>query len=190
MVLLIRHCLYALFLLPFFAHAEDGSDLWLRYTPIEADVAKQRSIDLQDNHDIGRLAKRELDTYWAGQSVLLRIDKKARRLKEGYVLKGDASRIELVAAEPVGLLYGAYHLLRLQETGGNINHLDIEEMPDYDIRILNHWDNLDRTEERGYAGYSLWRWDELPHKLSPRYEQYARANASIGINATVLNNEI
>lgn len=62
------------------------------------------------------------------------------------------------------------------------------ERPDYRIRILNHWDNLDGTIERGYAGHSLWKWDELPSVVSPRYEAYARANASIGINATVINN--
>ena len=66
--------------------------------------------------------------------------------------------------------------------------LNISERPDYRIRILNHWDNLDGTIERGYAGHSLWKWDELPSVVSPRYEAYARANASIGINATVINN--
>ncbi|MBD1425145.1 alpha-glucuronidase [Sphingobacterium arenae] len=183
-----RHFLYVIFLFPFLVYAEDGSQLWLRYTPVDESVANKRTIKLRATHDLVQLAQQELQTYWAGQSVVLRLDKKLKRLKEGYVLKGDASNIELVAAEPVGLLYGAYHLLRLQEAGEDTNHLQVEEIPDYDIRILNHWDNLDRTVERGYAGYSLWRWDELPHTLSPRYEQYARANASIGINATVLNN--
>ena len=183
-----RYFLYIIFLLPFFVQAADGSQLWLRYTPVEESVMHRRTIDLHASHDLAQLAQQELKTYWAGQSVMLRLDKKLTRLKEGYVLKGDASSIELIAAEPVGLLYGAYHLLRLQETGEDTDHLEVEEIPDYDIRILNHWDNLDRTVERGYAGYSLWDWDELPNKLSPRYEQYARANASIGINATVLNN--
>ena len=76
----------------------------------------------------------------------------------------------------------------MQQTGADLTTLDIEELPSYDIRILNHWDNLERTIERGYAGYSLWKWDELPNTLSPRYKEYARANASIGINGTVLNN--
>jgi alpha-glucuronidase len=79
-------------------------------------------------------------------------------------------------------------MLRMQQTGASMNRLDIKESPSYKIRILNHWDNLDRTIERGYAGRSLWNWDELPATLSPRYEVYARANASIGINGTVLNN--
>ena len=87
-----------------------------------------------------------------------------------------------------GLLYAAYHLIRLQETGIDLGHLDIKEKPAYEYRILNHWDNLDGTIERGYAGHSLWKWEELPDVLSPRYEAYARANASVGINGTVLNN--
>ncbi|PRD47837.1 alpha-glucuronidase [Sphingobacterium haloxyli] len=183
-----RYFLYVTLLLPFLGHAENGSQLWLRYVPVEKSVVNKRTIDLRATHAMAQLAQKELENYWAGQSVVLKLDKKLTRLKEGYVIKGNISRIELVAAEPVGLLYGAYHLLRLQEMGEDINHLQVEEIPDYDIRILNHWDNLDRTVERGYAGYSLWKWEELPHQLSPRYEQYARANASIGINATVLNN--
>ncbi len=87
-----------------------------------------------------------------------------------------------------GLLYGVYHLLRLQSTGQAEGDIAVAERPSYGVRILNHWDNLDRTVERGYAGRSLWNWDELPGTLSPRYEEYARANASIGINATVVNN--
>lgn len=183
-----KYFFYFIFLLPFFGFAEDGSQLWLRYKPVDAQIQKQRDIRLAIKHETALLAKQELDTYWSGPSVEMRLDRKEGRLKEGYQIKGDASTVYLTAAEPIGLLYGAYHLLRLQETKADMRHLHIEEIPDYDVRILNHWDNLDRTVERGYAGYSLWRWDELPNKLSPRYEQYARANASIGINATVLNN--
>lgn len=183
-----KYFFYFIFLLPFFGFAEDGSQLWLRYKPVDAQIQKQRDIRLAIKHETALLAKQELDTYWSGPSVEMRLDRKEGSLKEGYQIKGDASTVYLTAAEPIGLLYGAYHLLRLQETKADMRHLHIEEIPDYDVRILNHWDNLDRTVERGYAGYSLWRWDELPNKLSPRYEQYARANASIGINATVLNN--
>ena len=100
-----------------------------------------------------------------------------------------------------GLLYAVFNLIRniqLYVPSSNILRtiqlssspfsFDIKEVPSYKIRILNHWDNLDGTIERGYAGHSLWKWDELPGKLSPRYKEYARANASIGINGTVLNN--
>ena len=87
-----------------------------------------------------------------------------------------------------GLLYAAYHLLRMQATGQNVTATQTTENPAYSLRILNHWDNMDRTVERGYAGQSLWNWEELPNTLSDRYKEYARANASIGINGTVLNN--
>ena len=87
-----------------------------------------------------------------------------------------------------GLLYAAYHLLRLQAEGADCTRLDIAEEPAFDVRVLNHWDNLDGTIERGYAGKSLWQWDELSDTVSARYQEYARANASVGINGTVLNN--
>ncbi|PRD54850.1 alpha-glucuronidase [Sphingobacterium gobiense] len=183
-----KRFLYLFFMLPSLVSAEDGSQLWLRYVPVEEHIAKQRQISLANNHESALLAKQELNRYWRGTSISMHLDKKAKALKEGYQIKSDVSGIRLTAAEPIGLLYGAFHLLRLQGAKVNMQNLNIEEIPDYDIRILNHWDNLDRTVERGYAGYSLWRWDELPNTLSPRYEQYARANASIGINATVLNN--
>lgn len=86
------------------------------------------------------------------------------------------------------MLYGAYSLLRMQAAGQLTVPLSVTEQPAYDLRILNHWDNPDGTVERGYAGRSLWNWEELPGTLSPRYEAYARANASVGINGTVLNN--
>ena len=86
------------------------------------------------------------------------------------------------------MLYGVYSLLRMQAAGQLTVPLSVTEQPAYDLRILNHWDNPDGTVERGYAGRSLWNWEELPGTLSPRYEAYARANASVGINGTVLNN--
>jgi alpha-glucuronidase len=81
-----------------------------------------------------------------------------------------------------------YHLLRLQSTGAAIDSLQVKENPQYDLRLLNHWDNPNGTVERGYAGRSLWNWEELPSVLSERYSEYARINASVGINGTVLNN--
>jgi len=123
----------------------------------------------------------------------LRIDKELKVLgAEGYVIRkakinGDSCTI-IASNGDHGLLYGVFHLLRLIQTTDFSNYINVIEHPSYQVRILNHWDNQDRTVERGYAGYSLWKWDELPGKLSPRYKEYARANASIGINATVLNN--
>lgn len=87
-----------------------------------------------------------------------------------------------------GVLYGLFHFLRLLQTQQSINSLSIVSVPRLPLRLLNHWDNLDRTVERGYAGFSLWDWHRLPGYIDQRYKDYARANASIGINGTVLTN--
>jgi alpha-glucuronidase len=96
--------------------------------------------------------------------------------------------IAVAANDDLGLLYGAFHFLRLVQTQQPLEQLDIREAPRVSLRMLNHWDNLDRNVERGYAGQSLWDWHKLPDYLDPRYTDYARANASIGVNATVLTN--
>jgi alpha-glucuronidase len=111
---------------------------------------------------------------------------------EGYRIRSTrigGRRATVIASRgDVGLLYGAFHLLRLVQTGQPIDALDVAERPRLALRLLNHWDNLDGSIERGYAGESLWRWSELPARVDPRIRDYARANASIGINGTVLNN--
>lgn len=112
--------------------------------------------------------------------------------REGYriraaVVDGHAATV-VAANEDIGALYGAFHVLRLLQTGQPLADLDIREAPRLAVRMLNHWDNLDRYVERGYAGQSIWDWHRLPGWLDPRYTDYARANASIGINGTVLNN--
>ncbi|HEY7374264.1 MAG TPA: alpha-glucuronidase family glycosyl hydrolase [Polyangia bacterium] len=88
----------------------------------------------------------------------------------------------------VGVLYGVFHLLRHLQTGKPLAALDDHDGPRFGLRMLDHWDNLDGSIERGYAGRSLWRWADLPETILPRYRDYARANASIGINAVALNN--
>lgn len=88
----------------------------------------------------------------------------------------------------IGVLYGVFHFLRLLQTQQSIENLAIVSNPKIKLRLLNHWDNLDRTVERGYAGCSIWDWHRLPEYISPQYVDYARANASIGINGTVLTN--
>ena len=112
--------------------------------------------------------------------------------KEGYFLKSIAMKgrkLTIIAAnEEIGLLHGAFHLLRLIQTEQPIDSLNILSRPKIQRRILDHWDNLDGSIERGYAGRSLWKWDELPRKVDGRYRDYARANASIGINGVTLNN--
>ncbi|MDI1256164.1 MAG: alpha-glucuronidase family glycosyl hydrolase [Flavobacterium sp.] len=111
---------------------------------------------------------------------------------EGFIIitkKVYGKRCTIIAANgEVGALYGVFHLLQLLQQHKNIDQIAIASSPKIQTRMLNHWDNLDGSIERGYAGQSLWKWEELPQKVDIRYTDYARANASIGINATVLNN--
>jgi len=111
---------------------------------------------------------------------------------EGFLIRRvriEGRDVLLVAArQDVGVLYGMFHLLRLLQRGTPLQALDVRESPQVALRVLNHWDNLDRYVERGYAGSSLWDWQTLPQWRDPRYTDYARANASLGINGTVLNN--
>ncbi len=111
---------------------------------------------------------------------------------EDYQIRG--TRIDgravtvIVGGSDIGVLYGVFHWLRLMQTDQPLAALDIRESPRLRLRVLDHWDNLDRTVERGYAGFSLWDWHRLPDWRDPRYTDYARANASLGINGAVLNN--
>lgn len=109
---------------------------------------------------------------------------------EGYVLRSmsvTGRRAVVIAANTdVGVLYGTFAFLRLLQTQQPIDALSVVAAPRLKHRLLNHWDNLDRTVERGYAGFSLWDWHKLPDYLDPRYTDYARANASIGINGSVI----
>ncbi len=112
--------------------------------------------------------------------------------REGYLIRsvriGGHQATVVAADSDVGALYGAFALLRLVQTGQPLAALDLHDAPRVQRRVLNHWDNLDRSVERGYAGQSIWDWHRLPDWLDPRYTDYARANASLGINGTVLNN--
>ena len=115
----------------------------------------------------------------------------ARLGPEGFILRAasvaDRTVIAIASEGDVGALYGAFHFLRLLQTAQPIDGLNLSERPRVGLRMLNHWDNMDGSIERGYAGRSLWQWDHLPATLDPRYTDYARANASIGINGTVVN---
>lgn len=112
--------------------------------------------------------------------------------EEGYVIlsmKYKNLPVTVIAAnKPTGVLYGTFHFLRLMQTNQPIDKLSIKSKPRIRKRLLNHWDNLNGTVERGYAGSSIWKWDELPEKVDPRYKDYARVNASIGINGASVNN--
>ena len=111
---------------------------------------------------------------------------------EGYLIISTKYRkkkvIVIAANQDAGVLYGTYNLLRLMQTHNSLSELNITSSPKTKIRLLNHWDNLNRSVERGYAGLSLWNWKVLPDTIDPRYKDYARANASIGINGSVLTN--
>ncbi|HEY5040715.1 MAG TPA: alpha-glucuronidase family glycosyl hydrolase [Verrucomicrobiae bacterium] len=112
---------------------------------------------------------------------------------EGFIIRSTRNEknepVTVIAANTdIGALYGTFHLLRLMQTGQPIDKLDIAERPALQLRLMNHWDNPNGTIERGYAGRSLWQWNDLPGKLSPRYADYARACASLGINGAVINN--
>lgn len=111
---------------------------------------------------------------------------------EGYLIRsvvvdGHAATV-IVGNTDVGALYGAFRFLRLLQTGQSLARLDLRSRPRVKLRVLDHWDNLNGTVDRGYAGASIWKWRTLPEYLSPRYTDYARADASIGINGVVLNN--
>lgn len=168
------------------ASAENGSNLWLRQEP-----SCQATVVCDIASPVIDVARKELASLWKGGEVILRIsaDREHYGLgDEGYTIRSAGNDIILESSAEKGLLYAAYHLLRLQAEGNDCKNLNISESPLYEYRILNHWDNIDGTVERGYAGKSLWKWEELPSVISPAYEKYARANASVGINGTVLNN--
>lgn len=123
----------------------------------------------------------------------LGLDAEINRLgNEGYLIRSVTNSgrtlTVIVSQGELGALYGTFHFLRLLQTHQAIDHLEITEKPALDRRLLDHWDNLDGSVERGYAGKSLWKWNELPGKIDSRYTDYARANASLGLNGAVLNN--
>ena len=180
-----------LFLILFFAvfvvKAEDGSRLWLR-----ASADKNAEVISKLKSPTIDVVTKELQSHWGGKSVELKInDAKdiAALGEDGFKITGNKlSKVVIESLSENGLLYGAFHLIRLQETGKDNGDLSVTESPKFKLRILNNWDNLNRTIEHQYAGLSLWEWEQLPDTVTTRYKEYARANASIGINATVLNN--
>ena len=123
----------------------------------------------------------------------LKLDKQLADLgPEGFLIRslkiGPHSATIIASQGEIGALYGTFHFLRLLQTLQPINALDVSEKPRLKLRVLDHWDNIGGSIERGYAGRSLWNWDALPEKVDGRLRDYARANASLGINGAVLNN--
>ena len=145
--------------------AEDGSRLWLRQsTDAHAQITAPRQSPTLN------IAVRELKQAWKGLPVTLALKKDKQLSPEGFRIRQVNGKLTVTSPSETGLLYAAYHLIRLQEMRnfGKPSETDqeITENPAYDLRILNHWDNLDRSIERGYAGKSLWNWEELPGTLS------------------------
>lgn len=165
------------------AWAYDGSCLWLS----GGDNDNQAVITVpKSKSPTVAIAAEELNKSWHGEPLRLEIKRDKHLGNEGFRVYRDKKGLVLSANNDLGLLYGSYTLLRDNAAGKAIALR--EETPAYNVRVLNHWDNLDGTIERGYSGHSIWNWDELPDVVSPRYREYARANASVGINGVVLNN--
>ncbi len=220
----------ALFLVVFLhsnLRAENGYDLWLRYTSLDSLSAEQvalvlRQVMVADSGPTSQVIKEEISRASGGMlslesnfcdslgtetglvialrtnplinahfhnSALYTLSKSGN---DAYCIQKTViqhhERVLVTANTPVGLLYGTFHVLEALQMGEEIDEQPLLQAPRIKHRLLNHWDNLDRTVERGYAGFSIWDWHRLPEYIDPRYIDYARANASIGINGTVLTN--
>lgn len=190
------------------AWAEDGYRLWLRYDRITDEALRAEYAGAlahivlatptgADSPAIAA-ARDELTTGLAGLLGIepaITVERSAPNAAcgdEGYAIAMEAhsniSTVVIAANRDCGVLYGVFALLRHLQTAGPVNTLARTEAPKIQRRILDHWDNLNRTIERGYAGFSLWEWFQLPDWIDPRYRDYARANASIGVNGAVLTN--
>lgn len=193
----------ALLILAPTASAEDAYHLWLQYRDAkpQAASANPARVTASGQSETVRIARSELETAMAalGATVPVTLATRdhgsavaglplTRAGDEGYVIRRRGDGIVIAANRDIGLLYGAFDLIRRMQTGASLDSIDVVSAPKVDLRLLNHWDNLDRTVERGYSGQSIWDWWKLGDYADPRYTDYARANASIGINGTVINN--
>ena len=207
--------LYILFLFVSFSSlADDGSRLWLKYDLLKEAglrntyLASTKFISANNDSPIVGTAVNELQMGFNGLlgknipaikstagkagGVILEIKTSGNSVEQlvedGFAISAQNGNIIITAKNPAGVLYGAFELLRYIQTGKSIKSIKIVSNPKVKLRMLNHWDNANGTVERGYAGSSMWKWTELPFRIDPRYIQYARANASIGINAASINN--
>ncbi|WP_337040991.1 alpha-glucuronidase family glycosyl hydrolase [Emticicia sp. 17c] len=194
--------------------ADDGSRLWLKYDLLkdpkqrEAYINLTKFVALNYNSPIATNAANELKIgfegllgkkipvvqNWTGKTggIILEVNTTGISVQhlvdDGFAIQQQKGNIFITAKTPSGVLYGAFELLRYIQTAKDLNKISVVSNPKVKIRMLNHWDNANGTVERGYAGSSMWKWTELPFRIDPRYIQYARANASIGINAASINN--
>lgn len=209
----MKRILLCLLLISHLASADDGYRLWLKYDLIK-DVAKREEyarscqfIAVSNQSPIVMNAAQELQLGLQGLlgksvPIITDLGKKTGGVylnehknfgnhidygNEGYAMS-NYKNIYILANQGAGILYGTFALLRHIQTGQSLTKLPHHSIPKIRYRLLNHWDNTNGTIERGYAGESLWKWYELPATVDPRYRDYARANASLGINGTVVNN--
>lgn len=205
--------LYLLLLAPL-AKGDDGYQLWLKYDRISnaslrtSYTRSMQFIATEGSSPILNTATDELRQGLKGllgQSIpsvkvsgnrtggiLLQVTPMGPDVKdltpEGYRIVKRQGNLQIISQTDAGVLYGVFALLRQLQVNRPLDSLAVVSRPKVKLRMLNHWDNPNATIERGYAGESMWKWYELPETISPRYRDYARANASIGINGTVLNN--
>ena len=185
---------------------DTGYELWMNYKPLPESGLKQSAIrygshislpgsryDEVIREELERALKALLTVtpiFVQDNAVGIQMSfcKDKGLGEEGYIIRSGKKRITLQAYSDAGFLYGTFHLIRLIQCGYPLEQLNIKEIPALEFRMINHWVGLGGTVERGYAGKGLWAWDDLPKKIEPRYTDYARAEASIGINAVILNN--
>ncbi len=198
------------------AKADDGYKLWLKYNLLKNEPKKMAEYKTFTNFilndfeetEITQTAINELEIGLFGllgrkpvsksilksgeasktksAGIIFTTDKNI--IKDGFHIQHSGANIIISAGTDTGILYGVFELLRQMQLRNSLDGINIESSPKIQLRMLNHWDNVLGTIERGYAGSSLWKWYELPETLDPRYKDYARANASIGINAVSINN--
>lgn len=204
------------FLCPYAAaKADDGYRLWLKYDLIGNTAVREQYIHsltfiaAAASDPVTANAAKELQTGLLGltgkqvpivktpksqaKGIILAIStskaqNRAATSGDGYTISQQAGNTLITASQPAGILYGSFALLRHLQQHLPLAQASGESQPKIQLRMLNHWDNPEGTIERGYAGSSLWKWYELPETIDPRYGDYARANASVGINGTVVNN--
>jgi len=166
--------------------AYNGAKLWFQQQP--QTERNNADVIVDDSTLTLKIARRELKEFSLAQKVELQLIVDTLLGNDGYqILTNGATSVKVQGQTNIALLYGVYELLRQQNT--NAKQITARrEIPAYDLRMLNHWDNLDGTVERGFAGKSIWEWDKMTNDDFERYKAYARANASVGINAVVINN--
>ena len=189
-------------------YADDGYRLWLKYDLIKNETLRKNyaqkltTVSTNFSDETAKVTISEIQKATSGllgftsktmtsgsqANLVLKVGSIANKNAEAFEIKSSKNQINITANNSKGVLYGVFELIRRMQTSASLENIKIASAPKIQLRMLNHWDNNNGTIERGYAGMSMWKWYELPERIDPRYIDYARANASIGINGTVLNN--